>query len=54
METWKATLKKSIYSVLAALLLAGTISACASAPGANAPSDQFQPSKFWVFSKVNG
>lgn len=37
-----ATLKKSIYSVLAVLMLAGTISACASAPSANVPSGQFQ------------
>lgn len=42
METWKATLKISIYSVLAVLMLAGTISACASAPSANVPSGQFQ------------
>ena len=52
METWKATLKKAIYSVFAVLLLAGTISACASATGANAPSDQFQPSKFKTIAIV--
>lgn len=37
---------------LAVLLLAGTISACTTAPGANVPSDQFQPSNFLTIAIV--